>query len=329
MKALFMAPMGFVVCGVVTVGGVTGLAGASAESGSVEQATGGVGGGIASSAPVPGWVRKLVAKVAGECPEISPSFLAAQLHQESNFNPKAVSPANAAGIAQFIPPTWSQYGKDGDGDGRKDVMNPRDAIPAQAAYDCALAQEVKNVPGNGTSNMLAAYNAGPAAVLKYMGIPPYAETQKYVKLIRAQAARWEAAEATPKSVPKGKVGRVVNAARSALGTWYRWGGTCVKQYWGEKGCDCSSLTQMAWRAAGVNLPRTTYEQVKVGSAVRGVAGLRPGDLLFSRGSAKRPEHVGMYLGGQRVIDAPRTGAKVRIKPLSAWTSQVLAIRHIG
>ncbi|MCC3767689.1 bifunctional lytic transglycosylase/C40 family peptidase [Streptomyces sp. UNOC14_S4] len=287
----------------------------------------GFGGGIATDAPVPDWLRTLINKHAGKCPQVTASILAAQLYTESNFNAHARSPVGALGIAQFMPDTWAAYGMDGDGDGVKDVFNPADAVAAQANYDCIVAKEVKDVPGDSTDNMLAAYNAGGGAVIKYGGIPPYAETRDYVKSIRELARKWTDA-LTPLPAGKGAA-RAIAAAKTALGTWYQWGGDCVAPYTGQNGCDCSSLTKMAWASSGVNLPRTTYEQVHSGTAVQSVSQLQPGDLLFSVPGGAGPEHVGMYIGNGQVIDAPRTGSQVRIKPLSYWTPQIIAMRHVG
>ncbi|MDG9702579.1 C40 family peptidase [Streptomyces sp. DH37] len=121
------------------------------------------------------------------------------------------------------------------------------------------------------------------------------------------------------------------AAQTALGTDYQWGGNCRRPFSLTKndGCDCSSLVKMAWASVGVNLPRTTYDQVKGGTKIRSTADLRAGDLIFSRGSADRPEHVAMFVGNGQVIDAPRTGLKVRIKPLSYWKSQILVMKRVG
>ncbi|MEU6295284.1 bifunctional lytic transglycosylase/C40 family peptidase [Streptomyces erythrochromogenes] len=297
-----------------------------ADSASAKEA--GPGGGIKTDAPVPGWVRDLINKHAGLCPQVTASLLAAQLYTESKFDPNAVSPVGALGIAQFMPGTWAEHGVDGDGDGIKDIRNPADAIAAQAKYDCTLAKEVKDVPGDSTENMLAAYNAGGGAVIKYGGIPPYEETRSYVRAIRDLAAQW--ADAVPPNLPAGEgAARAISAARTALGTWYQWGGSCESPYTGMGGCDCSSLTKMAWAAAGVNLPRVTYDQVKAGTAVASVSQLAPGDLLFTVPGASGPEHVGMYIGNNEVIDAPHTGAQVRIKPLSYWTPQIIAMRHVG
>lgn len=129
----------------------------------------GVGGGAKTLAKgaVPAAYQPLVQKYGNMCPAINPALLAAQLYQESGFNPKAQSHAAAQGIAQFIPGTWATHGVDGDGDGDRDVWDPNDAIPSAARYDCSLAKYVKDVPGDPTKNMLAAYNAGAYAVIKY------------------------------------------------------------------------------------------------------------------------------------------------------------------
>ncbi|QHC27030.1 transglycosylase SLT domain-containing protein [Streptomyces sp. GS7] len=118
------------------------------------------------------------------CPELTVPMLAAQLDAESHWNPQADS-GQAQGIAQFHPSTWAEWGKDYTGDGKADVWNPADAIPAQGAYMCHLFKEVKGIPGDPTQLALAAYNAGPGAVLKARGIPRIPETQNYVNRIEA------------------------------------------------------------------------------------------------------------------------------------------------
>lgn len=143
--------------------------------------------GIAGPPTVPQEYRASVRAAAASCPGLSPVLLASQLQQESNWRPRARSSAGALGIAQFVPATWAAYGVDGDRDGVKDVFNPADAIPAAARLNCANLIEVAAVPGDRTSNMLAAYNAGPTAVKKYRGIPPFPETRRYVAQILARA----------------------------------------------------------------------------------------------------------------------------------------------
>lgn len=141
--------------------------------------------------------EELINTWGNKCEALTPALLAAQLHQESiGFKPSVVSgqqdsPAGARGIAQFMPGTWASHGIDANGDGKRNILDPEDAIPSAATYDCTVARYVKNVPGNLTDNMLAAYNAGSGAVKRYGGIPPYQETQTYVKLIKKKAGRYE------------------------------------------------------------------------------------------------------------------------------------------
>ncbi|MFE4664552.1 C40 family peptidase [Streptomyces sp. NPDC056716] len=116
-------------------------------------------------------------------------------------------------------------------------------------------------------------------------------------------------------------------AMGQLGTPYQWGGTCTDPHGPDPmgRCDCSSLTQQSYAAAGHTLTRTTYTQIDEGKAVSTTA-LEPGDLIFSGGTAAVPEHVGLYMGSGLVINAPRTGAVVRIESVSDWT--VLAVRRV-
>lgn len=130
-----------------------------------------------------------VLKAGSICPEVTPPIIAAQLRQESGFNPTASSPAGAQGIAQFMPGTWASAGKDGDGDGIADVFNPADAILSQGHYMCGQVTAIKGliaggrVSGDTLELALAAYNAGLGNVVVYGGIPPFTETQNYVRSI--------------------------------------------------------------------------------------------------------------------------------------------------
>ncbi|MEV7465218.1 peptidoglycan DD-metalloendopeptidase family protein [Streptomyces kronopolitis] len=287
----------------------------------------GFGGGISDTADVPDWLRPIILNAVAKygCTEVTPSLIAAQLFQESGFrkNPPDGG-AGALGIAQFIPKTWADEGIDGNHDKEKDPLEPEDAVPAMVSYDCKLANAVRKVPGDVVDNMLAAYNAGAYAVQKYSGIPPYEETRKYVREIRERAEKWAAPTDGKVS---GGLDKVVASAKKALDTPYLFGGECKPPFTGTNRCDCSSLVKYAWSTIGVNLPRSTYDQVNIGSKVKSVKDLRPGDLLFSGGSASSPEHVAMYIGSSQAIDAPHTGATVRIKPLSYWTSQILVMKR--
>ncbi|MFF8927948.1 NlpC/P60 family protein [Streptomyces longwoodensis] len=90
-------------------------------------------------------------------------------------------------------------------------------------------------------------------------------------------------------------------ARAQIGKPYVWGAT------GPGSFDCSGLTQAAWKAAGVSLPRTTYDQVDAGTTVP-LSQARPGDLVFFYGDIS---HVGLYIGNGMMIHAPKPGAYVR------------------
>ncbi|WP_328719834.1 NlpC/P60 family protein [Streptomyces sp. NBC_00247] len=90
-------------------------------------------------------------------------------------------------------------------------------------------------------------------------------------------------------------------AESQIGKPYVWGATGPASY------DCSGLTQAAWREAGVDLPRTTWDQVNVGTRVA-TADLQPGDLIFFYDDIS---HVGIYQGDGMMVHAPKPGAYVR------------------
>lgn len=105
--------------------------------------------------------------------------------------------------------------------------------------------------------------------------------------------------------PNARAAQAVAFAYGALGKPYVWGATGPSAY------DCSGLTQAAWRAAGVALPRTTYTQINAGQRVSR-SELAPGDLVFFYSGIS---HVGLYIGDGRMIHAPRPGAPVRIAPV--------------
>ncbi|MEV7202598.1 C40 family peptidase [Streptomyces griseoluteus] len=273
-------------------------------------AAGGVG--LAKGA-VPAAYQTLVQKWGNLCPAINPALLAAQLYQESGFNPGARSPAKAQGIAQFIPGTWATHGVDGDGDGDRDVWDPDDAIPSAASYDCELAKYVRDVPGDVSANMLAAYNAGAYAVIRYGGVPPYRETRNYVKTITTLAKSFAAPVA--RVDPSRQAAGAIAYAQSKLGTPYLWGGTGTAAQSGR--FDCSGLTQASYDKVGIKLPRVANDQYNAGPHPARNE-LLPGDLVFfshDPTDSRAIHHVGIYVGGGYMIDAPRTGAVIRFDPI--------------
>ncbi len=135
--------------------------------------TGGVAAPAAGGGPVDGQFSDMI-NAAAQKYGLDPALLKALIRQESNFDPNAQSPAGAQGLTQLMPGTAAALG----------VTNPLD--PAQAIDGGAkyLSQQLKAFDGD-VRKALAAYNAGPGNVQKYGGIPPFSETQTYVKNIMA------------------------------------------------------------------------------------------------------------------------------------------------
>ena len=131
---------------------------------------------------------------------ISPALLAGLVQQESNFNPSARSHAGATGLTQLMPATARSLGV-------SDATDPLQALEGGAKY---LKQMLDQFGGD-QRLALAAYNAGPGAVQRFGGIPPYAETQNYVEKVLANTARYAAA--APSSLPMaGALNAPMNAA---------------------------------------------------------------------------------------------------------------------
>ncbi|WP_187347065.1 C40 family peptidase [Nocardiopsis sp. CNR-923] len=110
----------------------------------------------------------------------------------------------------------------------------------------------------------------------------------------------------------GSAGAALDFAYAQVGKPYIYGGT------GPNGYDCSGLVQAAWRAGGVNLPRTTYAQAGVGTRINDMSALQPGDIMFFSGQG----HDGLYAGNGQMVHAPRTGRNIEVVGLAAyWAGQ--------
>ncbi len=104
-----------------------------------------------------------------------------------------------------------------------------------------------------------------------------------------------------------QAGKAVAFAYAQIGKPYEWGAT------GPGSFDCSGLTMSAWAAAGVSIPRISYDQMSQLPSVS-TSALQPGDILGFAGNS----HVGIYVGGGYLIDAPQTGEDVEKVALSGW-----------
>jgi cell wall-associated NlpC family hydrolase len=245
-----------------------------------------------------------------------------------------------------MPATWARWGRDADGDGRADVHDPRDAIPAQARYDCALAEQMTaglragRVRGALTALVLAAYNAGPEAVVRAGGVPAIAETRRYVDRILSRVAAF-ADTLEPQGPPGHFADRLLRVAAAQTGVPYAWGGGTltgpsagVGRGAGTVGFDCSGLVRYAvYRASdgAIVLPRTAQDQSLTGTPVP-LEHLRPGDVLaFTRRGETVAHHIGVYAGHGRMIHAPQSGGRVRVESLdtASWRGQTWRATRYG
>jgi cell wall-associated NlpC family hydrolase len=182
-----------------------------------------------------------------------------------------------------------------------------------------------------TATKLLCSNAGRNLDLE-AAVYAYNHSATYVETVFARAAAYgmygtsnaPAAKgaALAGGVVAGSPDAVVAAAASALGVPYVWGGASP-----ETGFDCSGLVQWAYARAGVNLPRSTADQVHMGVPVP-TDQVAPGDLVFSRGGKPTHDlgHVAIYIGGGRVIVAPHTGAEVSYQQYDPHRAQ--AVRRV-
>ena len=118
---------------------------------------------------------------------------------------------------------------------------------------------------------------------------------------------------------------LIGNAMGLLGVSYRFGGTSV-----SSGFDCSGFMQHIFRKTmQINLPRTSAEQAKMGVAVSR-SELQPGDMVFFSTSRGRISHVGLYIGNNRFIHAPRTGKSIEITSLGNkyWNSKYVTARRV-
>jgi peptidoglycan DL-endopeptidase CwlO len=120
-------------------------------------------------------------------------------------------------------------------------------------------------------------------------------------------------------LPPGTAGKVIAYAEAQLGKPYQWGATGPDAY------DCSGLAMMAYRAAGIDIPRTSQQQWAYGKQVP-ASQARPGDLVFfagSDGTPSSPGHVGIVVAGHdMMIDAPTAGQTVTRKSFEGSTDLV-------
>jgi peptidoglycan DL-endopeptidase CwlO len=178
---------------------------------------------------------------------------------------------------------------------------------AQATADLAQQAEAERQAAAERGSILAEYQQAQALLSE---------------LTTAQQWSLDSSGVTPQQIAAvpltdGRAALAISFAESKLGLWYEWGGTGSPSY------DCSGLVQAAWAAAGVALPRVTWNQIDTGRPVPAqLADLRPGDLIFYLDGA----HVAMYVGNGLVIHAPTTGQQIQY---GEWNMMpITAVRRV-
>ena len=268
-----------------------------------------LGGGAATpsataTSAIPPAMLALYQQAATTCPGLPWTVLAAIGTVESGNDqstlPGVHSGANSAGAEgpmQFEPATFAAYDQPipPSGANPPSPYDPTDAVYAAARMLCA------NGAANGAhiSAAIFAYN----------------HASWYVTEVLSLAQSYGQSQA--QTVAAGTAGGIaLDWALAQVGTPYIWGGETP-----GVGFDCSGLTQAAYRVAGVALPRTAQEQYDAGPPMPAGAPLQPGDLVFFGQDPGDVTHVGMYAGvqdGQAVmVDAPHSGAEVRVEPFPA------------
>ena len=263
------------------------------------------GGGVTPSATavgqIPPAMLALYQEAAATCPGLPWTVLAAIGTVESDNGTSTLpgvsagqNAAGAMGPMQFEPATFAAYDLPVPPGGASppSPYDPTDAVYAAARMLCA------NGAANGTdiSGAVFAYNHASWYVTEVLSIAQsYSQTQ----------AQTLAASTAP--------GVALDWALAQVGTPYIWGGETP-----GVGFDCSGLAQAAYRVAGVALPRTAQEQYDARPPIPANAPLQPGDLVFFGQEPGDVTHVGIYAGvqdGQAVmVDAPHSGAEVRVEP---------------
>lgn len=243
---------------------------------------------------------------AGVCKGLDWTILAAIGKIESDHG-RSTSPgvssgenyAHAAGPMQFLQSSFdgvlARHQLPPGGASPPSRYNPHDAIYAAAFYLC------DNGVGRGDVR---------AAIFSYN------HADWYVQKVLDQAKKYADAAA---SVGTGDCNAIqatnavalaaINYACGQRGLPYLWGGNGPQ----DGGFDCSGLTAAAYGAAGVTLPRTADAQFRAGPRVPDGQPLLPGDLVFY-GTAAHIHHVGLYIGGGVMIDAPDVGQIVKVEP---------------
>jgi cell wall-associated NlpC family hydrolase len=192
---------------------------------------------------------------------------------------------------------------DGDGDGIASVYDPSDAVAGAAKY--LLEHGVLD----NAQQAIFAYNHLVSYVQTVLSFASqYASGGFSVSPVTLDAA--PSCVSGTRHAPNAVIASVIAFAEQQLGKPYLWGGT------GPDAFDCSGLVMAAYRSAGINIPRTSQVQWTWGPRIS-ASQAEPGDLVFfagADGTVTSPGHVGLVIGGGKMIEAFATGFPIRIAP---------------
>jgi cell wall-associated NlpC family hydrolase len=258
---------------------------------------------------IPPAMLRLYEQAAPVCPGLPWTILAAIGTVESDNGtselPGVHSGANVAGAEgpmQFEPSTFASFDRPVPTGG---VRPPSPYDPVDAVYAAA--------------RMLCADGARNAAAIP-TAVFAYDHSAAYVAEVLEIASTYTGAASTAADQEAAEVALAWTLKQ--VGTPYVWGGETP-----GVGFDCSGLVQAAYRAAGIVLPRVAQDQFDAGPHLSVGAALQPGDLVFFGPSASDVTHVGMVVTPGVMVDAPHTGAFVRVEPFpttpgAAWGDDV-------
>ncbi|MGW7514262.1 transglycosylase SLT domain-containing protein [Streptomyces sp. NPDC054796] len=184
-------------------GGGGGGDGPSVDEDQVKVAFESDGKGDLAEEAVPAEYREVVKKAGQECDQIGAIVIAAQINQESVWDPKLKGPNGKEGISQLPPDKFDEFGEDEDDNDETSALDAEDSIMAQAKYMCSLAKDIdalvanNEVKGAKLDLTLAAYSVGLDAVKQAKGVPQSGGAQSYVFGVRTSFAMYSGAIAPP------------------------------------------------------------------------------------------------------------------------------------
>lgn len=213
-----------------------------------------------------------------------------------------------ADVAGEVAKAWGLYGKQGGGFAT--LGGPQSAGNV-AGRSNPLATDPKAVIVQ--TLLQASSDAAQGKTPDFGGIMQIAQARQ-----QAQAAQEQYGPEPTMGALAGHPGAGVNGiaqtASQYLGIPYKWGGNDPRT-----GLDCSSFVQQALGQHGIKVPRTTYDQYKKGQPVS-LAGLKPGDAVFTEPGKNGPNHVGLYVGNGMIQESPHTGTVNKLIPVKQFVS---------